>query len=113
MTDKIKLAEQVLELMAKCRKDEANDYAHALEYIARAATLGEQLATQVLDDGLSNKNAAIIEALSYHGFERDDLTLDECVEIIRRNYKKVRQRSDRAMVLQIAELLAEANDQGV
>lgn len=50
----------------------------------------------------------ILEALSYHGRERDDLTLEEAVEAFRHGYKKVRQREDRAMLAQIIDLLASA-----
>lgn len=49
---------------------------------------------------------AILEALSWHGRERDDLTLEEAVKAFRFGYKEVRQRDDRAMLGQIIELLA-------
>jgi hypothetical protein len=49
---------------------------------------------------------AILEALSYHGRERDDLTLEEAVSVIRTGWRTVSERTKRAMVLQIAALLA-------
>jgi hypothetical protein len=51
---------------------------------------------------------AILEAISWHARERDDLTLEEAVEAFRHGYKKVRQRSDRAMLLQLIDLMASA-----
>jgi hypothetical protein len=54
-----------------------------------------------------NKAAAIQEALSWHAGERDDLTLDESVEVIRHGWETVHGRSERQLVLQIAALLAQ------
>jgi hypothetical protein len=51
---------------------------------------------------------AILEAISWHARERDDLTLEEAVEAFRFGYKKVRQREDRAMLLQLIHLMASA-----
>lgn len=51
---------------------------------------------------------AILEAISWHSGERDDLTLEETVEALRHGYKKVRQRDDRAMLLQLIHLMASA-----
>jgi len=48
----------------------------------------------------------IVEALSWHANERDDLTLDDAVDVIRHGWKKVHGRSERQLVLQIASLLA-------
>lgn len=49
---------------------------------------------------------AILEALSYHGRERDDLTLEEAISVIRTGWRTVSGRTERAMVLQIAALLS-------
>lgn len=49
---------------------------------------------------------AILEAISWHAGERDDLTLEDAVEALRHGYKKVRQRDDRAMLLQLIDLMA-------
>jgi hypothetical protein len=51
---------------------------------------------------------AILEAISWHAGERDDLTLEQAVEAFRFGYKKVRQREDRAMLLQLIHLMASA-----
>jgi hypothetical protein len=50
----------------------------------------------------------IIERLTYHALERDDLTLDECLQVLADGYKRVRGRTDRQIVMQIASLLAAA-----
>jgi len=49
---------------------------------------------------------AILEALSYHGRERDDMTLEEAISVIRHGWRQVSGRTERAMVLQIAALLS-------
>lgn len=48
----------------------------------------------------------IIERLSYHAHERDDLTLDECLDVVATGWSKVHGRSERQMVMQIMALLA-------
>lgn len=50
----------------------------------------------------------IVEALSWHANERDDLTLDDAVEVTRHGWKKVHGRTERQLVLQVAALLAAA-----
>lgn len=50
----------------------------------------------------------VLERLSYHQLERDDLTLDECLEVLANGYRKVRGRTDRQMILQLTALLAAA-----
>lgn len=50
----------------------------------------------------------ILEKLTYHQHERDDLTLDECWEVLASGYRKVHGRTDRQMVMQILALLAAA-----
>jgi hypothetical protein len=54
----------------------------------------------------AQKAAHIIEALSYHARERDDLTLDEALDYLRQGWKKVCGRSERELILQITALLA-------
>lgn len=50
----------------------------------------------------------IIEKLSYHKFERDDLTLDDCLTYLRTNgWHEVHGRNERQMILQMTELLAQ------
>lgn len=51
---------------------------------------------------------AILEALSYHAAERDDLTLEDAVKAFRFGYKEVRERDDRAMLAQLIHLMASA-----
>jgi hypothetical protein len=51
---------------------------------------------------------AILEAISWHLRERDDLTLEEAVEAFRNGWKKVRGRDERAMLLQLIHLMASA-----
>lgn len=49
----------------------------------------------------------IIEKLSYHKFERDDLTLDDCLSYLRTNgWHEVHGRNERQLILQLSELLA-------
>jgi hypothetical protein len=48
----------------------------------------------------------IIERLTYHALERDDLTLDECWDVLASGWAKVHGRSERQMVMQIMALLA-------
>ena len=50
----------------------------------------------------------ILEALSHLARERDDLTLEEAVTVLRSQWRTARGRSERALVLQIAVLLAGA-----
>lgn len=51
---------------------------------------------------------AILEAMSWHANERDDLTLEDAVKAFRFGWKEVRGRSEREMLAQIIELLAAA-----
>ncbi|MBN9411370.1 MAG: Lar family restriction alleviation protein [Burkholderiales bacterium] len=49
----------------------------------------------------------VLEKLSYHALERDDLSLEECLTYLRTGgWHEVPGRADRAMVLQITALLA-------
>lgn len=48
----------------------------------------------------------ILEKLTYHALERDDLTLDECLDFLAQEWRKVHGRTDRQMVMQILSLLA-------
>lgn len=71
-----------------------------------AKTDAAELARAALAQPVAVDAPHIIEALSYHANERDDLTLEEAVKVIRFGWKTVCGRSERAMVLQIAALLA-------
>lgn len=60
-----------------------------------------------------NPNEWILENLSYHKFERDDLSIDEALSYLKSEWKTVHARSDRQMVMQILALLAsEPKQQG-
>lgn len=48
----------------------------------------------------------ILERLSYHRLERDDLTLDDCLSYLAKGWREVRGKTERQMVMQILELLA-------
>lgn len=51
----------------------------------------------------------IIEKLSYHRHERDDMTLDDCLTYLQTGgWHKVHGRTERNMVLQLTDLLAAA-----
>ena len=51
----------------------------------------------------------IIEKLTYHARERDDMTLDDCLSYMNTNgWHKVRGRTERELILQITALLAAA-----
>ncbi|WP_234197099.1 hypothetical protein [Pseudacidovorax sp. NFM-22] len=51
----------------------------------------------------------ILERLTYHQLERDDLTIDECVSYLNEHgWNDVRGRAEREMVMQILALLAAA-----
>ena len=67
---------------------------------ARAA-----LASQQAVKGEPNR-PDILERLSYHVLERDDLTLDECLDYLAKGWAKVHGRTERQMVMQILALLA-------
>lgn len=49
----------------------------------------------------------VLEKLSYHCLERDDLTLDDCLTYLQTNgWHKVRGRTERSMLLQLTALMA-------
>lgn len=48
----------------------------------------------------------ILERLTYHALERDDLTLDQCLSFLAKGWREVHGRDERALVLQILALLA-------
>lgn len=48
----------------------------------------------------------ILERLTYHAYERDDLTIDECWSVLAEGWKKVHGRTERQMVMQIIGLIA-------
>jgi hypothetical protein len=50
----------------------------------------------------------ILERLSYHALERDDLTLDDCLAYLSEGWKSVHGRTERQMVMQILAQLAGA-----
>ena len=51
----------------------------------------------------------ILEKLTYHSLERDDMTLDDCLTFLRTGgWHEVHGRTEREMVLQLTELLAAA-----
>jgi hypothetical protein len=51
----------------------------------------------------------ILEKLSYHLLERDDMTLDDCLTYLQTGgWHKVRGRTERSMVLQLTDLMASA-----
>lgn len=50
----------------------------------------------------------ILEKLTYHQLERDDLTLDEVLDVLAQGWKKVMGRTERQMLLQLCALLAAA-----
>lgn len=55
----------------------------------------------------------ILERLTYHALERDDLTLDECLDFLAHEWRKVHGRTDRQMVMQILALLAAQPEGGI
>lgn len=50
----------------------------------------------------------ILERLTYHALERDDLTLDDCLSYLANGWREVHGRTERNMVMQILSLLASA-----
>lgn len=72
-----------------------------LQEYARAAIATQPPAVQ----GEPNR-PDILERLSYHALERDDLTLDECLAYLAKGWAKVHGRTERQMVMQILALLA-------
>lgn len=50
----------------------------------------------------------ILEKMTYHQHERDDMTLGDCLEYLTNRWKKIHQRPERALIMQITELLAAA-----
>ncbi|MBF8177213.1 hypothetical protein [Herminiimonas contaminans] len=55
----------------------------------------------------------ILEKLTYHRHERDDMTLDDCLEYLANRWKKIPGRPERALIMQITELLAATPQQEV
>lgn len=55
----------------------------------------------------------ILEKLTYHRHERDDMTLDDCLEYLANRWKKIPGRPERALIMQITELLAAAPQKAV
>jgi len=81
------------------------------EDIQRAHRIVDSLVALPSQPAQGEQQAAyphIIEALSWHRFERDDMTVDELVEVIRHGYVKVRQRTHRQLELQLLAALATA-----
>jgi hypothetical protein len=50
----------------------------------------------------------ILEKLTYHALERDDLTLDDALEYLARGWTKIHGRTERQLILQLTALLAGA-----
>jgi hypothetical protein len=50
----------------------------------------------------------ILEKLTYHAHERDDMTIDDLLEVLASGYRKVHGRTERQMQLQLLSLLAAA-----
>ena len=50
----------------------------------------------------------ILERLTYHAGERDDLSLDDCLSYLSDGWKRIHGRTERQMVMQILALLASA-----
>lgn len=50
----------------------------------------------------------ILERLTYHSLERDDLTLDDCLSYLAKGWYEVHGRTERQLVMQILALLAAA-----
>jgi hypothetical protein len=48
----------------------------------------------------------ILEKLTYHAHERDDMTIDDLLEVLASGYRKVHGRTERQMQLQLLALLA-------
>jgi hypothetical protein len=48
----------------------------------------------------------IIERLTYHEYERDDMTLDDVLDYLASGWKKVHGRTERQLILQLCALLA-------
>ena len=53
-----------------------------------------------------DENAWIIERLSYHKLERQDMSIDDCLKYLSTEWKEVCGRTTRQLVMQILELLA-------
>jgi len=56
---------------------------------------------------IENPHEWIIEKLSYHKYERDDLTIDDCLKYLATEWTEVSGRTTRQMVMQILALLAQ------
>ena len=54
-----------------------------------------------------NPNEWIIEKLSYHKYERNDLNIEECLSYLESEWKEIQGRSTRQLVMQILSLLAQ------
>lgn len=72
---------------------------------ARPIPAQQSPAVAVPDD---NPNEWVIEKLSYHKFERNDLNIDGCLNYLESEWKEIQGRTTRQLVMQILELLAAA-----
>ena len=68
----------------------------------------EVLAKVSKQEPVDNPNEWIIENLSYHIHERDDMTMDDCLKYLATEWKETHGRTTRQMVMQILSLLAQA-----
>jgi len=58
-----------------------------------------------------NTHEWIIEKLSYHKYEREDLTIDDCLKYLATEWSEVSGRTTRQMVMQILALLASSKSE--
>ena len=72
----------------------------------KAAFKANTIVPQVVQAPIEPVRPDILEKLTYHKYQRDDLTLDDCLEYLCNQWKKIHGRTERAMVMQITELLA-------
>lgn len=87
------------------------ELADELDVLTSTARPVEQPAASTVPPAADPCRPDLLERLTYHQLERDDLTVDECLSYLsQRGWKEVHGRTDRQMVMQILALLAAAPD---
>lgn len=88
--------------VTKAPDDQSDDY--EVEPVRAPVSHSDAQVAQVPLDGVARPD--ILEKLTYHKHECDDITLNEALSFLAEGWKKVHGRTERQMVFQIAHLLA-------
>lgn len=91
-------------------REAGNDYTVAWgsgDLYDAAADEIERLRAQVAAlEAREPRRPDLLERLSYHALERDDLTVEDCIEYLANGWTRVHGRTERQMVMQLLHLMA-------